>query len=222
MEIKENTVESKTAIRILGSGTIVQFLGVTATLFAFFIYQETNKAQSAIHAVWPIAVAYILALLSVFRYIHWSSEDKPRSPLIALRHIYWYFIIFDAFLLAALVYSTGGPKYSLFTPIFLLIPTVAGTFCKPNKFPFLAVAFIVSTLYATLFFVVPNNITIQTEENASKGLILTGKTEYWFIFFTIACIATAVTARILTAKVRKGYCSQYNGDTSDICVNLYY
>ncbi len=211
---------------LFGSGVIVQFFGVTAGLvgcFVFFFskldyFNPSNKGLVPIFAfVWPIIVAYAILSISLFFWLPFKSFRFWSTTRAALLYIYFVFIFSDIVLLGFLVWRTGGPHNSIFTPIFLLIPSVGSCYCNPKRlfFRIMIVAvilmfFVVSAVEfigLTPSFAVEDSGTVLDEVSVQEVICA--------CVFTIACISAAAFCYYWTDRIRKKYCRYERSDANE-------
>ena len=193
----------------------VQFLGVTATLFAFWAFIEANSndpffAGQSLHIV-LYAIPIMLAYLSIANTIF--LPDKIKNDPSALLWVCWTIFILDTCYLGVLVGITGGPDGSSFTPLFLLIPSAASCFCQPRGKPFWILIGVVIATYMSVsvleyFKHLP---TFEGQGDKTANLVLKS-------LFTVCCIATAAYCHKSTYSIRRG-CKREEG--IDPCKNLY-
>jgi len=150
--------ERMISLRVLLYGIIVQFAGVTATLIGFLGLKDMGLVGSYTTG-WPIYAAYSIAFLSIARGGWWLTKTNLKTT-DALWHVFIFFIIADTILLGLLVYITGGAKVSIFTPVFLLIPTVAASYCKQLKF--WGIVILNVAVYGTLLIVGNREISLES------------------------------------------------------------
>ena len=92
---------------------------------------------------WPVILAFCIVGLSLAM----MCVSFIRTPQRSLRWVFWGVLLPDTLLLGALVWNTGGPSESVFTPIFLLIPAVATSYCHPGKRFFISLLVAVVGVY---------------------------------------------------------------------------
>ncbi len=201
------TSERTTSLRVLWYGIWVQLAGVTATLLGFIGLKEAGL--SSYKSSWPIGIAYAIAFFSMARAGRWLTRIKSPKATDALWHIFLFFIFMDTILLAALVYVTGGANVSIFTPVFLLIPTVAASYCSHIKLWFIVVINLV--IYGFLLFVGNNTVTLTDEQ--------INVIENWVGALTALCILAAALSHTLMNWIRHDVCVAEN--STKICSNLY-
>ena len=127
------------ALGYLGSSGAVQFAGVLATTCGFFVFlswhweglvkDQGDRMRQILLMGWPVILAFCIVGLSLAM----MCVSFIRTPQRSLRWVFWGVLLPDTLLLGALVWNTGGPSESVFTPIFLLIPAVATSYCHPGK-----------------------------------------------------------------------------------------
>ena len=190
---------------------LVQFFGVTATLFAFLSFIQNNELDYLRCAWIPICFAYF-SLIN-----HLLLNHKYSKKPIVLLWACWGIFFLDVLYLGALVGMTGGTSNSLFTPLFLLIPSAASCFCHPKGKPFLWLIITILCVYTLVSFCYWDNNKfcfwganiamtkgkvseiLPKVEEGEKGEILT-------YFFTVSCIATAAFCYYKTGSIRLKMC----------------
>lgn len=203
--------KKEVAITILLFGTVIQFLGVSASLVGLFWLKDIMGPQEKRNIFLlgsPIWVAYGIALASLARLGYWQAAKKITtiSSTKALKHVVHYFIIGGTILLGSLVYITGGAKTSIFTPIFLLIPTLAACYCKPRGLYFWGI--------------IASNVCVYLYLSMSGGINsvnITNTFDYaniWAGSITATCIITAAACHGITHWIRNEYCVNNNPVTN--------
>lgn len=190
----------------------VQFLGVTATLCAFiaFIWNakdiNNNPVKILLYSI-PIILAYLSIANPIF------LPEKVKENPKALLWTCWGIFALDTVYLGVLVGITGGTGSSLFTPLFLLIPSAASCFCQPQKKPFWFLISIVVITYMVVWFLEFKGYIVPfVIENGKLSLCLKGG-------FTVGCIATVAYCYASTYSIRRKKCKEIAGE--DACDNLY-
>lgn len=175
--VTANQQNGKLANEILTSACITQGLGVTAGLVGFIYLLLTRPEYHSgwakfLGLFWPIATAYgIPGLFSCVWLARTNIFDVPWKPRFALGCIYIFFIWFDIILLGFLVHSTGGPRGSIFLPIFLLIPAVATCYCNPRfkNVWFWSAIFAVIAMFALLSYMEFKSNPINANQTQSNS-----------------------------------------------------
>ena len=123
---KELNGISDSAKDLYNSSIIVQGLWVFASMFGLFIYIMGRVEQilpkstilTAFNMGWPVLVSFFIWLIPTSSYL--SKPSRERISLEQVLKIIKIFIFTDVVLLGALVFQTGGPSNSIFTPLLLL------------------------------------------------------------------------------------------------------
>jgi hypothetical protein len=228
--VDETTLSSKLLISAMG----IQFLGITAAGIAFFVFLFSRLGHlTSLEGLrlfwlvaWPVLVAYALwGVIGIVWLIAWISVKAKMKYRVAFFVIYWLFIFLDTLLLGFLVWWTGGPSISIFTPIFLLIPALAACYCNPSKKPFIKAVIVVCLVFGIVWKYAPKEVNpgILRIDTARTSKVT--ESEYlWSGVLTLVCVITAAFAQWITDTIRKSYCEDIRkkGDnTPRICENLY-
>jgi len=207
MEITENVNvhvqvhDCAIASKLLNTCLTVQFLGVTATFFAFgaFILGNLgddlfrgNNIKVGLYSI-PIFLAY--SSIGLYYFMPDKLQENPK----ALLWLCWIIFFLDTVYLGVLVGITGGPSNSTFTPLFLLIPSAVSCFCQPRKIPFWFLIIWIMITYMTVS-VLEFKHCLHTFQTPNDGINLVLVLR---ACFTIGCIATAAYCYVCTYSIRR-------------------
>lgn len=159
---------------LLNTCLFVQFLGVSAAFVGFFAFREVNLVMLPIGGfhfwicVSPLLMAYSPIVISFT--LPKAIKNNPKKVL----WFCWLIFFSDAVFLGLLVWFSGGPSNSFFTPLFLLIPSAASCFSIPKKRPFWILTTTVLAVYAGVMY---------SETFSSVADVLTKNTQYDVFYF---------------------------------------